>query len=617
MNISTSYNTTLRSEITKVSKQISSGKKITQGFEDSTIFKKTIDLDADIKLSSQFKENAESAKAFAQYTDTTLGSMTETLENFKVKMLAYAGREHSQTSREALVNELKTLKSSLISLANTQVDGEYLFGGTENKIPPIDMNGHYQGNNQKLSIKTDRFQTQEYSIDGESLFLGYDRNIKSRVSTNIRKLNQTALQETPPREVYITADDSILDLTGKDKPTTFYMSGTRPDGSSFKHKFQVDDPANVKVSDLAEEIRLAFKDEVTVELSKNGQFIIQDKNSGDSHLNFHMVGATQNVDDISQLSDDETIEFVKSGDVSATVSETMKFKKDGNLLTNNIQQFISPDDGFAVGSTTLDEVATDSLLNQTINIVGKNIKGEDVTASLTFGEETTSVSINGSSFELNGGAKDFTYRQLNEVLEVALSGVDVTGDFENAVSESEKLVDVKLNHRGEFQIRDLTSSTTQMEVAMFDSQVYDYSSESGSPLSFNSNRAIDFDRPSVDIFQSIDMAIEAVEEDLYHPDGERVGFEENRGVQGSLDNLTHAIDHIIKERAKSGAQLQNIQYTIDRTEALSTNMKMTQNDIISTDFAETSAYFQALSVNYQAMLQTVARVQGLSLVNYL
>lgn len=616
MNISSNYSSLLQTELDKVSKQITTGNKITQGFEDSVVFKKTIDLDSDINLTSQLQENAESAKAFAQYTDSTLDSMTRGMEEFKVKMLAYAGSNHSTTSKEALVGELESLKSSMIQLSNTKVNGEFIFGGTENQIPPIDIKGNYQGNDSKLSIKTDKFQTQEYSIDGANLFLGYDRDVKSKVSTNIRKLSQTDLNATPPKHVYVNADNSILDLTGTEESTTFYMSGTRPDGSGFKHKFTVENPSEITVSDLAEEIKLVFNDDVTVELSKNGQFIIEDKHSGNSKLNFHMFGSVEDVDNINDLDDSKIIEFVKSSDEKATVGESLKFEKTGNTLTNNIQQFISTKEGFATEKTRLSEVATDSLLNTSINIEGKNILGEEIETSLTFGEDSTTVSINGSSFELDGGADDFSYKQLNEVINLALSGVEIQ-DYAESVLKSEELVDVSMNHRGEFEIRDLTSSKTEMEFAMFDSNIDDFSTKSGSPLSFNSNKAIDLDRPSVDMFKAIDDAIIAVENDLMHPDGNLKGFESNLGVQGSLDTLTHLIDHVIKERTTSGAQLQNIEYTIDRSEALKMNMQITKNDVINTDFAEASAYFQTLSLNYEAMLSTIAKVQGMSLVNYM
>ena len=616
MTISSNYNSMLQQELNKVSKQITTGNKISQGYEDSILFKKNLDLENDIAVTSQLQENAQSAKAFSQYTDTTLDSMTRGMEEFKVKLLGYAGNVHSTTSREALVGELKSIKNSMIQLSNTKVNGEYIFGGTNNKIPPIDIKGEYQGNGHKLSIRTDKFQTQEYSIDGASLFLGYDRDIKSKVSTNIRKMNQTDLNLVPPKHTYINADNSIEDLTGTKESTTFYMSGTRPDGTGFKYKFNVENPSEIKMSDLAEEIKLVFNDDVTVELSKNGQFMIEDKFSGNSKLNFHMIGSTQNVDNISELDESKIFEFVESGGAKATVGESLLFKKEGNLLTNNVQQFISTKEGFATERTKLSEVATDSLLNTNMIMSGADINGDDFSVSLVFGEDSTSVNINGSAFDFDGGAEDFTYKQLTEIMGVALSGVD-TADFEQAVLESEKIVDVEINHRGEFKIRDLTSSTTNMNIAMYDSNIDDFSTNMGSPLSFNSNKAIDLDRPSIDLFDSLDQAIKAVQEDLFHLDGTRVGFENNRGIQGSLDNITHIVDHVIKERTVSGAQYQNIEYTLDRSEALKINMKVTKNDLINTDFAETSAYFQALSLNYEAMLSTVAKTQGMSLLNYM
>ena len=296
----------------------------------------------------------------------------------------------------------------------------------------------------------------------------------------------------------------------------------------------------------------------------------------------------------------------------------MNFQKNGNILINNIQQFISVDSGFATSSTKLSEVANGSLLGKTLNISGKNINGQDFIGSITFNKDTTSIDLGNGTFELNHGADAFSYKELTESIGVALSGV--TGEsFEEAVLNSEKLVDVKINHRGEFEIKDLTTSMSKMDFAIFDSNVgvYNQESKNGSVLTFNSNKAIDMDRPSVNIFEAIDFAIDAVKQDLQHPDGTRIGLENNRGISGSIDNMSHIIEHIIKERSLSGAQFQNLQYTEDRSDALSTNMKVAQNDIINVDYAETSAYYQALTLNYQAMLASVAKVQGLSLVNYL
>jgi len=295
----------------------------------------------------------------------------------------------------------------------------------------------------------------------------------------------------------------------------------------------------------------------------------------------------------------------------------MQFKKDGNVLKNNIQQFVSVDEGFATSKTKLSEVASGALLGRTLNLDGKNINGDEVQTTLTFNETSTTVTINGASFELDGGAEDFTYQQLNEVTAIALAGTEGNGDFQTAINEANQKVSVKLNSHGEMEIRDLTSSQSKIEISLYDSETDDFSTNQGTPLSFNSNKAIDVDRPAIDLFKSLDDAIEAIEQDLTHPDATRIGFEDNLGFQESIDKITHAIDHVSSQRTVTGTQMQNINYSIDRSEALITNMKITQNDAVNIDFAETSAYYNALSLNYQAMLSTIAKVQSLSLVNYI
>jgi flagellin-like hook-associated protein FlgL len=575
-------NTSLMNQMQRVSKQISTGKQISKGSEDSIKFNKTIDLNSDIQLMSHLQESAEKAKSFAQYTDSALDSMTTGVEEFKSKILAYANSNHSNTSREALLKELDGIKNSLMELSNTKVNGQYLFGGTISNRPPLSMNGEYQGNGENLSIRTDKFQIQEYSINGEDLFLGYDKDIQSSVTTSARKLNQTKLQETPPKEVYITKDDTVEDLTGQNEQVTFYMSGTRPDGSSFTHKFQSYTPSQTRISDIAEEIKLAFDLQVDVSLSKNGQFIITDKESGNPKLNFNMVASTSDVNSLSELEGKEIFSFVENSGSSSIDGEKVGFKKDGNLLTNNIQQFVKEDMSFATRETTLSEVAGKSLNGETLELSGVDINGNAVATTIQLTD-------------------NFTYQQLMDEMEALLSG---GGD---------EVLEIELNHKGQFEIRDLTTSQSKLEISIYDSNADDFSSEEGSAISFNSNRALDLDRPSVDIFSSIDDAIEAVKLDLIHPEDGK----DNRGIQGSIDNLTHVIDHIVKERAKSGSQLQSINYTLDRSEALKTNMEITQSEVISTDFAEASSLFTALKTNYEAMLMSVAKIQGMTLTNYM
>jgi flagellar hook-associated protein 3 FlgL len=601
-----SLNSSLLNQLTKTSKQLTTGKQISTGADDSIKFTKVMDLSSDIAIMDHLKENAENAQAFVQYTDTTLSSMTEGLEQFKSQLIAYANTSHSTTSREALIDELTSLKNTILNLANTKVDGKYLFSGTATGTKPIGSNGEYQGNGEKMSIRTDKLQIQEYSISGQDLFLGYDRDVKNTVSTNVRKLNVTELAEG--REVYINSDHTIKDLTGETGQVTFYLSGTRPDGTSFNTKYQVFDPEQTTVGFLEEEIKLAFNNQVDVEISNNGQFIITDKENGNPKMTFNMVGSNVDVNNLSDLEGEDTFDFVINEGAESYTGETLPFEKSGNKIKNNIQQFIPDTMNFATTSTALSEVAGKSLNGETLEFTGTDVEGNPATATITFAEGTSNVSINGTAFTFEKGGDDFTYQQMLDVISLTLSGGQA-GDF----IEARDVVKAELNHNGEFEIKDLTSSDTKMELAIFDPNSGDFTTNEGSAIAFNSNRALSFDSPTIDLFEIIDSAIEAVDQDISHP----LEGDNNRGVHASLDALTHAIDHVIKERATSGSQYQSLDYTLERSIALKSNMEVTQSEVIATDFAEVSSYFTALKTNYEAMLMTVSQVQQLSLANYI
>jgi flagellar hook-associated protein 3 FlgL len=601
-----SLNGSLLNQLTKTSKQLTTGKQISTGADDSIKFTKVMDLNSDIALMSHLQENAESAKAFVQYTDTTLSSMTEGVEKFKSQLIAYANTSHSTTSREALLDELNGLKNTILNLANTRVDGKYLFSGTETGTKPIGSNGEYQGNGEKMSIRTDKLQIQEYSISGQDLFLGYDRDVKNTVSTNVKKLDLTELANG--REVYIKSDNTIKDLTGETGQVTFYLSGTRPDGTSFNTKYQVYDPEQTTVGFLEEEIKLAFNNQVDVEISNNGQFIITDKENGNPKMTFNMVASTADVNSLSELADEDTFDFVVNEGAEAYTNQALPFEKNGNKLKNNIQQFIPDTMQFPTTSTPLSEVAGKSLNGTTLEFAGKDVEGNDATASISFAEGTTNVTTSAGAFTFEKGGDDFTYQQMLDVISLTLSG-GKAGNF----MEARDVVKAELNHKGEFEIKDLTSSDTKMQLAIFDPSGDDFSTGEGSAIAFNSNRALSLDSPTIDLFATLDAAIEAVDNDISHPESGK----NNRGVHASLDALTHAIDHIVKERATSGSQYQSLTYTLERSIALKANMEVTQSEVIATDFAEVSSYFTALKTNYEAMLMTVSQVQKLSLANYI
>jgi len=300
-------------ELFDVTKQISSGVKIQYGHEDISTFVDTVRLDNELTTLMQAKNNAQKALQVSTNTDSTMTEMTKLLDAMKVKFIAASGATNSTESLKALAAELRGLETNLIQLANTSVDGKYLFSGSQIKTLPIDTNGVYQGNDKDLQAFLGSGVSQTYNINGADLFLGDENDTHRKISLNIPLYDQKALYpdimidsaipRSTAKEEHITSSSTIRDLMGDndniintvDAQHHFYIQGTNHEGTSFKQVVSMRDDENV--NDLLSRIgdlfgNSSFSELVTVSLNKVGQIEIEDKRAGSSKLDFHMVANT-------------------------------------------------------------------------------------------------------------------------------------------------------------------------------------------------------------------------------------------------------------------------------------------------------------------------------------
>jgi len=295
-------------ELFDVTKQISSGQKIQYAHEDTSTFVDTVRLDNEITTLTQVKQNAQKAVQFSTNTDTTMNDMTKILEAMKVKLVSAGNESHSPESLNAIALELRGLEKNLVQLANTSIDGKYLFSGSELNTKAIDENGIYQGNDGDIKSFLGSGVEQKYNINGADLFLGPENDTQRKITTNVPILSLSELYPdviTDPARArnlatkeYITGSNTIRDLMGdtdvdttNDPQSHFYIRGTKSDGSVFKEMIS-DIGSGEKIDVLLSRIEQAFgAGTVNVTLNKNGQIEIEDKFKGSSKLDFHMVGA--------------------------------------------------------------------------------------------------------------------------------------------------------------------------------------------------------------------------------------------------------------------------------------------------------------------------------------
>lgn len=279
-----------------VNRQIYSGTKIEYGFQDTNVFVNTLRLDQEEYTLGQNSVGAEMARQFALNSDNAMNQMVTTLTDFKTKLVKATSESNSNTDRMAIAQELIGLRQHLISLANTSINGQYLFSGSAFAQKPVDTNGNYLGNSDKVKALINAGVQLPFNIDGTSLLLGSDNDYARRVSTNVPKKNITLLYDQPPVDRYVTVDDKVRDMTGNGgdgSKSYFYITGAQSDGTSFKQR--IDISPDSKVSDLLAKIKDVYKGNVDVTLNNYGQIEVKDLQKGSSKLQFSMVGSDNSV----------------------------------------------------------------------------------------------------------------------------------------------------------------------------------------------------------------------------------------------------------------------------------------------------------------------------------
>ena len=455
-NIFGNNNSKLNKDLFDVNKQIASGLKIQYASDDIRTFTETMRLDNEMVSIGQIKKSTESGYKVSDQTDVTMNSFTSDMNKMRTLLVQAANDTNDDKSRDAIVKELKGVEKNLKSLANSSINGQFLFSGSAVNVKPIAEDGTYQGNDIGLNSFLGSNNQQKYNITGKELFLGEESEVKREITSNIVNTNllqnREDLQNTESDANDLTTASSIRNLMGdsddKDDAKAkhyFYLRGTKSSGESIKEKFVMKDKDDV--ASLLSKIGTAYGNTgsvnvVNVTMNSSGQIIVQDKLKGSSKLDFHMVGAvdyndndddsskadvtdiddleknggTTNFDDASKNNGVYIKEFVKSNLTSATgatsiqgaVYDRTNFTIHGNKLSSSTPQIVKKTNAFAENSTKLSEVAdlsqgsAGTLDGTTFKLSGKNINGDDIDTDI----KLKSTANGGSVFTV--GSTDYT-----------------------------------------------------------------------------------------------------------------------------------------------------------------------------------------------------------------
>lgn len=331
--------------------QLSSGLQIQNSYEGAGMYITNTRLNYEYATLSQIEDASKLADELMKNTDSTMSEMEKLLTQFKVKVTEAANATQTPTSREVIAKELETIRQQIVDLANTSVNGQFLFSGSLTNTKPFDYSGNYYGDDKRLNIVTGDGVKNAYNIPGYDLFYKADNDFKKQITTNVSFTdNRYDLVQNKDKTRYLEGNDKISYLIGlnyvKDNtngglewdkdfeqqpmnfpPTALYVQGVKPDGTSFKSAVLIQ-PTDT-IDGMLDKIGALYGNTTTskvvdVSINKSGQIQITDLKQGNTVLDFHAVAYTpqfQTRDDLKNAT-----EAMKQQNPPLT----------GEQLTNNI-----------------------------------------------------------------------------------------------------------------------------------------------------------------------------------------------------------------------------------------------------------------------------------------
>lgn len=298
--------------------QLSSGLQIQNSYEGAGMYITNTRLEYEYATLSQIEDASKLADELMKNTDSTMSEMEKLLTQFKVKVTEAANATQTPTSREVIAKELETIRQQIVDLANTSVNGQFLFSGSLTNTKPFDYSGNYYGDDKRLNIVTGDGVKNAYNIPGYDLFYKADNDFKKQITTNVSFTdNRYDLVQNSDKTRYLEGKDKISYLIGRDyvstnkdqldkdtdfdtqpmkfPPTALYVQGVKPDGTSFKSAVLVQ-PTDT-IQGMLDKIGALYGNTTTskvvdVSINKSGQIQITDLKQGNTVLDFHAVAYT-------------------------------------------------------------------------------------------------------------------------------------------------------------------------------------------------------------------------------------------------------------------------------------------------------------------------------------
>lgn len=217
----------ITTEMNEASEIATTGRRMNSLSDDPVGLVSVLDIRSSLANINQMGRNISMGRSWLTASETALTQVQDILSEAKALCVQYSSANIGAEERSNAVTIVDSYLKQVLSLANTQVDQRYIFGGTNTDTTPFTLSSdetlvEYSGNDNAFSIKISKDTTIEVGRDGEDVFgdSGTDDDVFQTLidlKTALGQNDVTAIQDTMDKldSHMTTITGTISDIGGK------------------------------------------------------------------------------------------------------------------------------------------------------------------------------------------------------------------------------------------------------------------------------------------------------------------------------------------------------------------------------------------------------------------
>lgn len=201
--------------------QAATQKRINKPSDDPLASARVLGARTEERGNTQFIKNINNARSFLEFSDQSLGELSDILVRAKELAISQANDASGNAeSRMVTASEVEQIYNQVVQIGNRKLGERFIFGGYKTQTTPFNPAGEYFGDDGDMKIQTHKDSFVAMNIPGNKIFLGRglggDGVVRARLDSpkDVEELKQFQEEEAGRHEKNREIEKDYLETRG-------------------------------------------------------------------------------------------------------------------------------------------------------------------------------------------------------------------------------------------------------------------------------------------------------------------------------------------------------------------------------------------------------------------